>query len=69
MKSTFFKSNDSDFKNSDILVLLNTMQKNILHLTYQNDRILSLLSSIKQTKSAEDFYNKSDEPSEEVENL
>ncbi len=69
MKSTFFKSNDSDFKNSDILILLNTMQKNILHLTYQNDRILSLLSSIKQTKSAEDFYNKSDEPSEEVENL
>ncbi len=69
MKSSFFKSNDSDFKKSDIVPLLNTLNKNILHLTYQNDRILSLLSSLKQTNSAKEFYNVSDEPSEEVENL
>ncbi len=64
MKTSFFKSNDSDFKKSDFVDLFNTIQtlsKNILHLTYQNDRILSLLSSKVPTESAESFYNKDDE--------
>ncbi len=62
MNSPFFKSVDTDFKNSDILVLLNTLSKNILHLTYQNDRILKLLSQQTPTLDAEEYYNKSDEP-------
>ncbi len=62
MKTSFFKSDDADFKKSDFLILLNTMNKNILHLTYQNDRILSLLSQETPTKSAEEFYNRDEEP-------
>ncbi len=69
MKTSFLKSNDSDLKKSDILPLLNTMSGNIKYITYKVDRIIILLSRLSQTKSSEDFYNKDEEPSEEVENL
>ncbi len=69
MNTSFLKSQKSDLKKSDSAVLLNTLNKNILHLTYQNDRILSLLSQLKQTESAIEYYNKNEEPGEEVENL
>ncbi len=62
MKTSFFKSTEADFKKSVINEILEVMAKNILHLTYQNDRILKLLSGSVQTPSAETFYNKDEEP-------
>ncbi len=72
MNTSFLKSPKSDLKKSDsgnLLLRMDVIAKNILHLTYQNDRILALLSSLVPTKEAHEFYNRDDEPSEEVENL
>ncbi len=61
MKNFIFKSTDADFKK--MFQLIETIQKNVLYLTYRIDTILKKVSShdidIKNQKIVDDFYETS----------
>ncbi len=58
MNKFLFKSTDADFKK--MFSIIETMQKNILYITYRLDKCLSILETLKVDtgvqKQVTDFY-------------
>ncbi len=61
MNKFLFKSTDADFKK--MFSIIETLQKNVLYITYRLDKCLSLLDSLKTDsgtqKQVDDFYETS----------
>ncbi len=61
MNKFLFKSTDADFKK--MFSIIETLQKNVLYITYRLDKCLSLLESLKvdsgAQKQVDDFYETS----------